>query len=355
MSFLAARRLITVCLFIFGVCGSQLQAAPLNPNEIPAETKWLLHFNVEKARGWKLMQKWKKQMKDKAWYLDRVSELAETYGWNPVTDLQAISIYDSDYTQFSGVLALHVQNIKPEKISARFQKMFPDAQTETYRCRLISTWTDYSTSQGKHSVSGCLFDNSLMLIADESRKIKSSIDVLEGNAPGLKEDSSLLDSFNRQALLACRAIDVPEAHQATTRFPPLKWCQNASMFFDANDELIRLEYDLQANTPELASKMKGAISGMWAMIGMKIKQSAMVKKVLDAVQINRDGNHLLIKWQGKPEDIEKMSQALKEEKWGKIDWKESRRKSRKNKQNASEVPKKESNESLDEWIKKFTL
>ena len=64
------------------------------------------------------MQKWDKQMKDKAWYRDKVSEMAETYGWNPVTDLQGISMYDNQYARFNGVLALHVQNIKPEKIAA---------------------------------------------------------------------------------------------------------------------------------------------------------------------------------------------------------------------------------------------
>ena len=52
MPLLSARRLITVCLFNLGVCVSQLQAAPLNPAEIPADTKWLLHFDVEKAREW---------------------------------------------------------------------------------------------------------------------------------------------------------------------------------------------------------------------------------------------------------------------------------------------------------------
>ena len=68
MPLLSTRRLMTVCLFTLEVCVSQLQAASLNPAEIPADTKWLLHFDVEKAREWKLMQNWEKQMKDKAWY-----------------------------------------------------------------------------------------------------------------------------------------------------------------------------------------------------------------------------------------------------------------------------------------------
>ena len=69
---------MTVCLFTIGVCVSQLQAAPLNPAEIPGDTKWLLHFDAEKARDWKLIQKWKKQMASKAWYRDKVSEMAES-------------------------------------------------------------------------------------------------------------------------------------------------------------------------------------------------------------------------------------------------------------------------------------
>ncbi len=355
MPLLSTRRLMTVCLFTLEVCVSQLQAASLNPAEIPADTKWLLHFNVEKAREWKLMQNWEKQMKDKAWYRDKVSEMAETYGWNPATDLQGISMYDSQYARFNGVVALHVVNIDPEAIASRFQKIHPNAQTDTYRGRLISTWTDSSPYQGKHQVSGCVFDNSLMLIANDVRKIKSSIDVLEGKAPGLQENSLLLDSFNRQALLACRAIDVPETYQTRTRCPVLRRCQTATMFFDADDDSMRLQYDLEANSRELASKMKGAVSGMWALMGMKMKRSALGKKMLDAVQINREGNHLRVTWQGETEDVEKMAQAMKEKKWGKMDWKQYRKKSGKKEQNASKVPKQESSESLDEWIEKFKL
>ena len=94
--------------------------------------------------------------------------------------------------------------------------MRPDAEIEAYRGRSISTWTSSPPYHGKHSLSGCLFDNSLMLLANDAQKIKSSIDVLEGDSAGLKEDAPLLDSFNRQALLACRTIDIPKTYQGTT-------------------------------------------------------------------------------------------------------------------------------------------
>ena len=79
------------------------------------------------------------------------------------------------------------------------------------------------------------------------------------------------------------------------------------------------------------------------------------EKMLNAVQIDREGIHLRVTWQGETEDIEKIAQAMKEKKWGKMDWKQYRKKSGKKDQNTGEVPKQESSESLDEWIENFKL
>ena len=355
MPLLSVRVIITVCLFNLSLCVFQLSAAPLNPARIPSDTKWLLHFDLQKARNWQLMQKWQKQLEGKAWYRDKISEMADAYGWNPVVDLKGISMYDNQYAQFSGVLALHVRNINPEKIASQFQKLHPDAETGTYRGRTISTWSDSSMFHGEHSLAGCLFNNSLILIANNSEKIKASIDVLAGDSPGLTEGSPLLDSFHRQALLSFRAIDIPDMHQAGSRNLALKWCQNVTMFFDAGDDLMRLQYDLQAKNSELASKIKGAVSGMWAMMGMKMKQSLMVKQMLNAVQIRRDGNHVLVNWEMKTEIFEKMTGAMKGKKWSKMKGKLYRKQSGKVDDTDEISPKEASGELSDEWIESFKL
>lgn len=355
MPFLPARPLVILTLLYLLVCVSLVQAAPLDPAMIPSDTKWLLHFDVEKARDWNLMQKWQQQMEGKEWYRDKVAEMVEAYGWNPAKDLEGVSMYDNEYARFNGVLALHVRNIDAEKIAARFQKLHPEAKTESYRDRFISTWTTDSPYRGEHSVSGCLINNSLMLIGNTPQKIKASIDVIDGQAPALQDSSPLLDSFNQDALLACRAIAVPEKYQSKTRCPVLQRCQSATMFFDANNDSIQFKYDLEANNEELASKMKGAISGMRAMMGMKMDKDKSGKEMLNAVQITREENHLLVEWQGKTEDVEKLCQAMKGRKWDKYNWKQSKNKRKENQTSGNEQPKNKSAEDLDEWIKNFQL
>ena len=117
MPFLPARPLVILTLLYLLVCVSLVQAAPLDPAMIPSDTKWLLHFDVEKARDWNLMQKWQQQMEGKEWYRDKVAEMVEAYGWNPAKDLKGVSMYDNEYARFNGVLALHVRNIDAEKIA----------------------------------------------------------------------------------------------------------------------------------------------------------------------------------------------------------------------------------------------
>ena len=161
-------------------------------------------------------------MESKEWYQDKLGKMIEHYGWNPAEDLEGVSMYDSEYARHNGILALHVRNIDVEKIAACFKKMHPEAETETYRNRFISTWTDSSPYRGEHSVSGCLATDSLMLVATDPQKIRSTIDVLDGESAALEETSPLLDAFNQKALLACRAIDVPDQYQSQTRCPVLQ-------------------------------------------------------------------------------------------------------------------------------------
>ena len=90
-----SRHILQLALLKLLLLVSFAQAAPLNPAEIPSNTKWLLHFDMEKARNWELMQKWQSEMQDKEWYRDKIGEMVEQYGWNPAEDLEAVSMYDS--------------------------------------------------------------------------------------------------------------------------------------------------------------------------------------------------------------------------------------------------------------------
>ncbi len=337
------------------LCPALISAAPLDPAKIPADTKWLLHFDVEKARNWTPMQKWQQQMESKEWYQEKAEEMIEIYGWNPVENLQGISMYDNEYSRNNGVLALHVRNINVDTIANRFKRMHPNATSSKYRDRMISTWTVSSLYQGEHLVSGCLVNNRLMLISNDPKKIKASIDVIDGRSPAVENSAPLLESFNQEALIACRAIDIPQKFQSQTKWPALLRCQSATMFFSADNTAMNLKYDLEANNDELASKMKGAMTGMWAMMKMKIGKDKRIKEMLDAVQITREDNHLIIAWQGKTADIETFSQAMKGKRWKKFDWKEGQKQSQKSQKKKSGKRKEDSEKEFNEWIKNFQL
>ena len=322
-------------------------AAPLNPADIPRDTKWLLHFDMEKARDWKLMQQWQSEMQDKEWYRDKFGEMVEQYGWNPAEDLEAVSMYDSEYARHNGVLALHVRNIDIEKLASQFKKEHPDAKTEKYGDRFISTWTDSSPYRGEHAVSGCLASNSLMLIASDPEKIRETLDVLDGKSSALSETSVLLKTFNRDAILACRAIEVPEDYQQQTRCPVLERCKTATMFFAVKNNLMELKYDLEANNEELAAKMKGAVSGMQAMMGMQVGKNKLAKTMLDALTITREENHLLVDWQGDSGQFSEVMKSMKKMKgWSQDKWSSKKWKKQKDKS---------ADEKDDDWIKNFKL
>ena len=333
MPFLTAYlpRLFTFAIFMLSA--SLLEGAPLNPAQIPSDTKWILHFDVESAHQWSLAQKWQSEMKDKEWCKKKLGEVVEQFGWNPTEDLQGVTIYDNEYGRHNGVLALHVQNLDRDKLAASFKKSHPDAKTEEYRKRFISSWTESSPYRGEHPVSGSLVDNSLMIVSSSSQKIKAAIDVLDGEASALNTNSSLLKSFNREAILACRAIDVPADYQQKTRCPVLERCQTATMFFTVKDDVMYLQYDLEANDEELAAKMKGAVVGMRAIMDLQVDKDELAQKMLDALKITREGNHLLIRWQGESDQFAKVAQEMKKhKKWGRYDWK-------KNKTDSAPAPK----------------
>lgn len=181
----------------------------------------------------------------------------------------------------------------------------------------------------------------------DPNKIRETLDVLDGESSALNETSLLLKNFNRDAILACRAIDVPEDYQQKTRCPVLERCKTATMFFAVKDNLMQLKYDLEANNEELAAKMKGAISGMQAMMGMQVGKNKLAKTMLDALTITREKNHLLVDWQGDSDQFAEAMKSMKkmkgwsQNKWSSKNWKKQKDKS--------------ADEKDDDWIKNFKL
>lgn len=291
-------------------------AGPLNLDHIPADAKWLLHFDMEAARKWSLVEQWQSQMAENENYEKTSKMWAAKLGMNPMKDLLGVTIYDTQYAHHNGILLLHVQNINRKKLSAEFKKNHPDAKTETYQGHYLSTWTEMHGHRAGHDVTGCLFNDSLIVMSSDPHKVRQAIDVIDGDRETLRKDQKLLEGFDLTAILACRAIDVDAEYQQKTRCPVLARCQAATMSFAVRDNVMHLNYDLLANSSQLASKMKGAVMGMRAMMDLQAGENKQAQNLLKTLQIETQDERLLVEWHGESDAFHEVIQE-RMKKWPK--------------------------------------
>jgi len=294
--------LITLLLSMASIA----DAGPINPAHISADAKWIFHLNLEQARKWELVEKWHGEMEQQDNYKQHLNKWVAKLGMDPTNNLLGVTLYDNAYARHNGIVLLSIQNVDREVLATQFKKNHPDATSTTYGKWRLSTWEEQRGPYGSHEVTGCLVNDSLIVMGNDPKRVREALDVIDGHRESLGEGRKVLQGFDTDAILACRAIDVDEQYQKTTRCPVLQRCHAATMSFVVQDDVMQLKYNLLAESEEVASRMKGAVTGCIAMMNLQIGDDDEAENLVDAIEVETQGKRLLVNWQAPSETFYKV-------------------------------------------------
>ena len=147
-----------------------------------------------------------------------------------------------------------------------------------------------------------------------AEQVKAALDVLDGKKPGLAEDAPLLKGISTKALFACRGIDVPETYHKMARCPVLQNCKAATVVWAETNGQITGKYEFTTDSEETAKNFKATVDGLKAMGQLRYSNIPAIKKVLEGLRCNAEGDSFTATFTTSTADAESAVKAVMEQK-----------------------------------------
>jgi hypothetical protein len=290
-----------------------VSAGPIVPQDIGADAKWFGHVNFEAIHSMKLVQDLKGQCPAHEHWQAKMKELSEKLGMNPMEDVLGVTLYSNRYGGQIGVGLVYVKNLDRQKMLAMLKEKHPDHKTSEYGNRTLYTWTVKHHGK-KMELTGTFASDTLIAIGADAEMVKAALDVLDQKKPGLAKDAPLLQGIPETALFASRGIDVPEEYRKTTKCPVLHNCKAATAFWTEKDGQIEGKYEFTTVSEATAKNFKTVVDGFKAMGELRFSDVPAVKKMMDGLTVEAQGESFTATYKASTEDIEAAAKAMMEQK-----------------------------------------
>jgi hypothetical protein len=144
--------------------------------------------------------------------------------------------------------------------------------------------------------------------------VKAALDVLDRKQPGLAPDAPLLQGIPESALIASRAIDVPEEFRNSTPCPVLQNCKSGSLVWTEKDGDLALNFECVPDSERTAKNFQKIVEGLKAIGELRYNYQPAVMKVLDGLTCEIKGESFTATWATSAADIEASVRAVLEQK-----------------------------------------
>ncbi len=167
-------------------------ADPLAPGSIPTAAKWVMHLNVDAARGtplWEVIRirfivPRQDELRLRARGLENATGLAFPH------DLIDVTLYGTGYDDDSACILLHAHFNRARTIA--FLRQNPQFSTIDYHGHALIGWRD----QGRDRLMfGSFASGDIAIVAPTANAVRLALDTLDGKSPALKPNSPLV-GFN---------------------------------------------------------------------------------------------------------------------------------------------------------------
>jgi hypothetical protein len=288
-------------------------AGTIVPQDIGADAKWFGHVNFEAIHSLKLVQDFKEKCPVQCPVEQKLRELAPKLGMNPLEDVLGATFYSNRYGQHLGVALIYVKNADQQKIVGFLKEKHPDCQTSEYGSRTLYAWK--TKHQGKKmSVAGTFASPTLIVIGPDAEQVQAALDVLDRKKPGLAADAPLLQGIPEGALMASRAIDVPEEFRKAIRCPVLQNCKSGSFVCTEKDGEIVVKFESVTDSEATAKNFKAVVDGFKALGALRYNYLPAVMKVMDGITCEIQGESFSAAWVTTTADLEASIRAVVEQK-----------------------------------------
>jgi hypothetical protein len=256
-----------------------LHAAPLDPKQVSADAKWVIHMDVDALKQSTVMQRaYAKEASRWKDIKNRMAAIRDQMCMDPTVDLHAVTLYGPKPGRTDGVMIVH---------AAVDQKEFVGkvGKAPGYRTMNHGPYTLHSWTQADGPVSSAFFDHNLVLLAKTDADVTAALDVLDGKSPSLAGKSSpLAGAPPSGTILIVRAIglaglDIP------FKSPLLNQCESFDLVAGEDKGQSFSEAHLATRSAAVAGQVRKIIEGIEATLELQYGSEPAVLGLLKGVRV----------------------------------------------------------------------
>lgn len=237
-------------------------AAPLEPKHLPADTKWVIHVDVDAGRDSKTFETVSDAIFSNPQARDGIDKLEQLTNAKFPNDLNDVTVYGASTDDQAGVIVIHAKVDRGQMETA--VKKNPGYSSVAYGNYNLLTWVD----KGETSY-GAFHDDGTIVISKKDSNVKSALDAMDGKGELIKADSVLVSGIKPKQLLYIGIDDVATLTKDNPNpNPVVESVKHGWITLADDDKNPVLTAQMTTETPESAENLKQKLDGLNAILGM---------------------------------------------------------------------------------------
>ncbi len=289
-------RVSIVAAFISVLVGSDATtvAAPLDLSRVAADSKWMMHLDMDAARDSTIVQRaYERATKMHPHAENMISIFSGMTGMDPRKDLHDVTVYGFDTDKRNAVMIV-CADAKREFLNKMVEKAANHKKTE-YRSYTLHSWTQKGWPRGwSGSVVGAFFKDSIMVFARTEAGVQAALDLLDGSSTkSVRATGSMLAGRTRPgSIMIARSVEV----DPDTRCPVLKQGSAFRVALGESSGSFFYRAQLDMKNAAAAGQVEDVVKGFIALAALKYGSDENATKLLADLGVETDGNACKISW-----------------------------------------------------------
>lgn len=301
---------ICICLFIAGVSlGVRAEADRLVLKEMPANTRWLLHFDLQR---W-LSSPWLSAFSTSGevpglpdGMMNRIEKFQTDSSINITSDLQSVTVFGTGDEN----AVFHLRGRwDPDRLSAIASGQ-PGVIRERWGDYELLSWPGGGPGKGPERLYGCFARPDLMIIGTSLPGIGAALEAQQAQDANLAGNGTLSRMSDRtsQAFLRILALDgtkiATNMHQAAL----LHQSDRLSFAIEPEAEDLAIKLDIDAISEQAAADMLRMIGGIQAMLTMRANAEPQLARLAQSLRVRSQGRQFNASLKLDPETLAFLAQ-----------------------------------------------
>ncbi len=270
-----------------------VQAAPLNPEVVAGDAKWVAHLDVDAMRESIVVQKAYQHFVEES----PIGRAAVTMldvspaliGMDPRKNLHGITLYGSRIGKHKGVLIVFAE--ADQKLLTESVKKARGYKSSTHGSYELHSWT-HKDRRCERPVTGAFYKDKVMVFSGSEAEVKAALDVMDGKKPGLICKVLAAEAPAGTTALA-RVVGIAEA-ETPCKSKLAKEIESVGVVTGENEGQSFLRVKVVAESAEVAKQMGRVAEGVRALGILHAIDHPKDKQLVEGMKVNIAGKTVTV-------------------------------------------------------------